>query len=256
MPTPGHTSLHSDACIVVTIVPPPPSVLIGVQRVDEPVHGVLEGLAGLDLVVVDVLPDADLRVAEELVLGIVALVHAGDLRPVLQVAHEGPGVHAVLAEVDLLGRDQLLALKDVPVAGPQHAGGLHVALRHVHAEGVEGHEHPRIHGDAGGPVLLADGRVGGRPVDGVAGGQVVGVGVDGGVHGHAGPNPNHKRASKQRAADRIPDGALSGLFRRRGHWPVVSIFWSHLPPRRVLVVKIIVIILTITAIVLRSGSLH
>lgn len=71
-----------------------------------------------------------LRIAEELVLSIVALVDARQLRVVVQIAHEAPRVHTPLARLHIVvGQQVALALQHLHNVGrSQHAPWLGVSL--------------------------------------------------------------------------------------------------------------------------------
>lgn len=74
---------------------------------------------------------AYLRVGEELVLRVVALVNARQLRVIVQVSHVAPRVHAPLARLHVfVGQQASLALQHLHHVGrPKDATRLGVRLR-------------------------------------------------------------------------------------------------------------------------------
>lgn len=81
--------------------------------------------------------DAHLRVGEELVLCVIALVDARQLRVVVQVSDVAPRVHAPLARLHVLvGQEASLPLQYFHHIGrPQNATRLGVRLCKVYGEG-------------------------------------------------------------------------------------------------------------------------
>mmetsp|Transcript_20922 Transcript_20922/g.60923 ORF Transcript_20922/g.60923 Transcript_20922/m.60923 type:complete len:351 (-) Transcript_20922:2-1054(-) len=156
------------------------------------------------VVVVDVLPDAQLRIRQELVLGVVALVDAADLGHAVQVAHEGPRVHLLLARPDLIVVDEIPLLQHLHhVRLAQDARRLDVGLGDVHVEGVEGDEDALIEGHGRRPVLRAEGGVGGVLVDGVAAGEVLGGRVDLRFYGDSGADPEDENSREEGLGHRV-----------------------------------------------------
>mmetsp|Transcript_30583 Transcript_30583/g.64459 ORF Transcript_30583/g.64459 Transcript_30583/m.64459 type:complete len:378 (+) Transcript_30583:289-1422(+) len=189
------------------------------------IHLHLPLLEPLQIVIQIILPNAPLRLPlQKLVLRILALVNATQLRLILQIPHESPRVHIVLTRPDLPVVQQFPLLEHGNhVGGSQHARRLDVRLGHVDVEGVEADEDPLVEGHGRGPVGGAERGVGGVFVDGVAGGEVAGVGVDLGVDRDAGADAEDEGAGEEGGGDGGGEAEAGGGGRRRA---IVGVEWG------------------------------